>query len=223
MSEFILGEPSKKGFTKGKINDVTFLYVNIQEPRNKYESEDKEFSAQLVVDKKTAKAFKKKFPKNSCREYDTENFEEQFGIDPPFPDESEQYVIKLTVNDFHFRKVTDPQTGEVATKTLKLPYDDFKRPKVFMPATDGDVNDVTKTMLVGNGSKGHAAFWIMTHDKFGDFPKLHEICVTDLIVYENRSKATSEWGSVANASGSSEHFSSQQQEFEPELGEEAPY
>ncbi|MCP4392666.1 MAG: hypothetical protein GY804_00070 [Alphaproteobacteria bacterium] len=223
MSEFILGEPSKKGFTKGKINDVTFLYVSIQEPRDKYESEDKEFSAQLVVDQETAKAFKKKFPKNGYHEYNTANFEEQFGIAPPFPDERQQYVIKLTVNDFHYRKVVDPLTGEEVKKALKLPYDDFKRPKVFIPADCGGVNDVTKTVLVGNGSKGHVAFWIMTHEKFGDFPKLHEICVTDLIIYENRSKSSSEWGTVANAAGSSEHFSSQQQENEPELDEEAPY
>ncbi len=92
-----------------------------------------------------------------------------------------------------------------------------------MPASDGDVNDVTKSILIGNGSKGHAAFWIMKHEKFGEFPKLHEIYVTDLIVYENRSKASSEWGYVANASGSSEHFSSQRQENEPALDDEPPY
>ncbi len=227
MSELVINEPSKNGFRDGFINDVTFLYVSIREARDKYKSTDKEFSAKLVVDEDTADSFKENFPKNGVKEIKTSNFEEQFGIQPPFPKAKKQYLITLKVADDKRITVVDQQTGEEHEKTVKLTLNDFKRPKVYMADPSGEYEniDVTEKVNVGNGSTGHVAFWILDSAEYGSFPKLKAIRVNDLVPYEPSSSNHGAFGSVASDEGHKDgHFSSQAREDDPELGaQEAPY
>lgn len=226
MSEMIINEPSKNGFQDGFINGVTFLYVNIQQARDKYKSADKEYSAKLVVDEDTADLFKDKFPKNGVKEVKTANFEEQYGIVPPIPKAKKQYILTLKVADDKIIKVVDEATGEEQEKKVKLTYNDFKRPKVYVPDPSGvvDVVDITMSTNVGNGSKGDVAFWIAETNDFGSFPKLKALKVNELIPYEgNTGGNRTAFGTTGDSDAPVNNFAGQQQEEEPALEGEAPY
>jgi 5-deoxy-D-glucuronate isomerase len=95
MSELIIDNENNKG----RINNVTFCYVKLQEGAYKYQSKtEREYTVDCVVDKATAKAYKKVFPKNGYREIDTQDFEGIFKIAPIFPESDEQLIIKLKAN-----------------------------------------------------------------------------------------------------------------------------
>jgi hypothetical protein len=51
--------------TTGKLEDVTFAYAKLQSGSTKYQSKDLEYTVDVIVDKATAKQFKKDYPKNS--------------------------------------------------------------------------------------------------------------------------------------------------------------
>lgn len=186
MSEFIITkEPEDKKRGAGRINDVVFCYTKIQEPTFKYGSKtDKEYSVDVVVDKATAKAWKKKFPKNSVKELDNDEFARIFKIDPPYKGD-EQYVLKVKARAQN--KDGDP-----------IPYEWNTRPKVFVPEGDAVV-DVTMSKLVSNGSKGDVAFSISNGD-FGTFPQLTGILVTNLIEYVSSGGNGNPFGKVKESS-----------------------
>ena len=55
----------------------TLLYVCIQQPTKKYESDETEWKVSLVVDKKTAKEWNKRFSKQKAKEIDNAEFEDR--------------------------------------------------------------------------------------------------------------------------------------------------
>lgn len=206
MSELIFNEPTEKGFEDGFINGVTFLYACIQEPITKWESTELEYSVKVVVDEDTFDTWTDKFPKNGKVKIKTDNFKEKYGIDPVYPEAKNQYILTLKI-------AAEDQNGNL------IPDDSFKRPNVYMPATGGKVKDVTKSTLVGNGSKGDLQFWI-AHTGKGDFPKLQAVMVRELIAYE---KATSSGGSAWGAvEGAPDSASPSGRSFENQAKEEAP-
>lgn len=222
MSSFILEEPTKSGFVKGFINDVTFLYVHIQDARDKFSKDGKEYSVKMVVDKATAKAFKKQYSKQGFSECETENFEEQYGIEPPFPKDETQYLITLKAPEDHVVRSTD-NNGEEVERSVKLDYGEFKRPKVYVPSTEG-VKDITRDLMVGNGSCGHASFWELSTTTYGEFARLSGILVSDLKVYEKPAASQSAWGAVVNSDRAPEnHFARQAQEDAPVIDDQIPY
>lgn len=163
---------------KGSLEGVTFAYIKFQEGSFKYGSKtEKEYCVDIIVDKATAKAWKKQFPKNTPKEIDTAEFESKYKIAPPFPDEDEQFVIKMKADCSI--SVDFPKLGLLAGDNV--PYEWNTRPKLFIPF-EGGVKDVTMTTLAANGSKGKVAFNIKQND-FGTFPKLEAILVEDLIEY----------------------------------------
>lgn len=185
---FSLNESSKE--TTGMLTDVMFAYIKLQTGAYKYESKtEREYSVVVIVDKATAKAFKKKFPKNGYKEVDNEDFEKIFKVPVPFPEQEEQYKIKLTVDC--------ALKTDVPTKGLKggdlVPYSWASRPKMFIPV-EGGVKDVTMSVLASNGSTGDVAFKVMSN-KFGTFPQMTGILVKNLIPYEG-GEATTPFGSV---------------------------
>ena len=176
--------------TKAMIKDAIFCYVKMQSGDFKYQSTtEKEFSVNCIVDKKTAKAFKKEFPKNGYKEVDTTEFEQKFKIAAPFMDEDEQYIIKLKANATMKANVESAgvQSGD------DVPYAWTSRPKVFVPFESG-VKDVTMEKLISNGSKGDAAIAIIQND-FGIFPQLSGVLVSDLIEY-TKADAGSDFGEI---------------------------
>ncbi len=164
--------------TTGKIEDVVFAYVKLQSGSTKYQSKDIEYTVDVVVDKATAKEFKKAYPKNSVKDFDNAEFTEKFKIDPPFPSQDEQFVLKLKAAAQ--LKAAAPAANLEAG--AMIPYEWASRPKVFVPV-EGGVEDITLTVLVANGSKGDVAFTVNTND-FGTFPQLTGILVKELIEYE---------------------------------------
>lgn len=177
--------------TKGRIKDVVLCYVKMQDGSFKYQSTtEKEYTVDCVVDKATAKAFKKSFPKNGYKEVDTADFNNIYKIDPPLPENDEQFLIKLKTNA--------DMKSDVPKHNLKVgdtvPYKWSTRPKVYLPV-NGGVSDITMSKLISNGSVGDVAFNI-TENTFGKFPKLTGILVTDLIEYTQQEEGFSEFGEV---------------------------
>lgn len=178
-----------KGKQKGKILDATFAYIKLQSGDYKFQSKtEKEYSLDIVVDKATAKEFKKAFPKNGYKEVDTSDFEKKFKIPAPFPEQEEQYVIKLRADTVLSADVGELKAGDV------IPYEWHSRPKMYFPA-EGGVEDVTMTHLASNGSKGDVSFNVMSNS-YGQFPQLTGVLVKEFIPYESSGGASSDFGVV---------------------------
>lgn len=154
-----------------KIENVVFGYVKIQVSDFKYQSNtEKEWTVDCIVDKATAKKWNKEFPKQKAKEVDNEDFEKIFKIAPPF-DGDEQYIIKLK------------KPAQYKKDGVLHPVPDQYRPRVFVPNEEGKLVDVTKDVLVSNGSKGVASFEVNTND-YGTFARLKAIRVDELIEYK---------------------------------------
>ena len=151
------------------INNVTFLYTKIQSPVPAFNKVDSEFSVDCVISKADAKALNKEYPKQKSKEYDNDEFKEKFGIEPPFPNQEEQFVLKLKKSHTKGGKVT--------------PEKYF--PRVFVATPEGNV-DKTYEILVSNGSKGKASYRVKETDTYGNFIELQSILVEDLIEYVSK-------------------------------------
>lgn len=145
----------------------TLVYVQVQNPVDCYEKErGQEWKASIVVDEDTADAWNEEYNKQPALAVKTSEFKERYKIDPPFPDAKKQFVITL-------RKNTKLGNGE--------PVPELYQPKVLMKK-NGQLVDVTKEVLVGNGSKGQISVdtWEMSRGKVA---RLKNILVTELIEY----------------------------------------
>lgn len=208
---------------KGKFTGVYFAYVNLKTPfkKNKATLEhEKEYSLSVVVDKATAKAWKKQFPQNKVREIDTPEFESKMKFAAPFPDQDEQFVLRLSV-DSHFTRDTEKnKVGDL------IPYHYTVRPKVYTRTDKGVVDITLESDTVGNGSKGELMF-VTNENSYGEFPYLRSILVTDKVEYERQERVpTSEWGEVVGIVGDVEEHEaslsggSSQGETDQETGQE---
>ena len=145
-----------------------FAYAKIQEPAFKYQSTtEKEFSIDIIVDKATAKAFGKQFPKQKGKVVDNDDFEEIYKMLPPFPDQDEQFVLKL-------KRPAQYKDGK--------PLPESYWPKV-MQKKGGKAVQIPREVLVGNGSTGKVSYDVNEND-FGTFAKLKNILVEDLKEYK---------------------------------------
>lgn len=152
------------------INNVTFLYTKIRKPVFKYGSTtDSEWSVDCVISKAEAKKWKKAFPKNKVKEFDNDEFVEKFKVEVPFPDQDEQYIIKV---------MKDCVKGDWVTP-------EKYRPRVIVQENGKNV-DKTFDILVANGSKGSVSY-TLREVKGEQFPQLSAILVTDLIEYVSNS------------------------------------
>ena len=159
------------------INGVSFFWVKMKEPTYKFKDKVMmEYSVDAVISKEESKKWKKTFPKNPVREVDTCDFEEAFKAPAPFPDQDEQYVVKLRRN-FNYRT----KDGEV----VNVP--DQYRPKVLLKNEDGTLRDVTRTTLIGNGSKGVIQVGFKSTADYGTFADIKAIRVDELVGYEGGS------------------------------------
>jgi len=152
------------------VNNVTFLYTKIQNPVPAYNKVDSEWSVDVVMSKKDAKAIKKDYPKTSLKEYDNDDFQEKFGIEPPFSSQEEQFVVK-------FKKSHIKNGKETPEKY---------RPRVIQEMGDGTRVDITFDKLVGNGSKGDLSYRIKETDTYGNFVELQAILVKELVEYQSK-------------------------------------
>jgi hypothetical protein len=151
----------------------TLAYVSLMTPVQCWEeTKGKEWKVTIIVDKKTAKAWNKIYKKQQAKEIDNEIFADQFKIDPPYPEQDEQYAITL-------RKNTMLGNGQ--------PVPDKYKPCLWEKVGRNAI-DVTNRKEVSNGSKGQVTVdnWV---DKKGNaFAKLGNVLVTELIEYVRENK-----------------------------------
>lgn len=152
-------------------------YAKVQVPGNKYQSDEKEFSIDVVVDKATYKTWGKKFPKQKGKTVDNEDFKEIFKIDPPFEEQEDQCVIKL-------KKAAGYKDGTILDKKYW--------PKVLVQNGSKAV-PIAEDVLVANGSKVKVSFEIL-ENSYGTFAKLKNVLVTGLIEYRQGGNTGSEFG-----------------------------
>jgi hypothetical protein len=216
MSELVINKEAGKG----QIKDVVFAYVKMQTGAFKYQSTTEyEYCVDCIVDKATAKAYKKAFPKNGYREVETDEFKDKYKIDPIYPDEDEQFILKLKANA---NLSSDIPSCNLCAGDL-VPYKFSTRPKAFVNVESG-VEDITMTTLIANGSKGTVAFNI-TENSYGVFPKLTGILITDLIKYEQNEKDTPFGNLVGNfnpGDGNPQQVATQNTEEETVDGSQNP-
>ena len=187
------------------LEDVTLAFVKVAESDNKYQSEDREYSVNVVVSKAIAKAFKKKFPKQSVKEYDNKEFEEKFKISTPFPDEDEQWVLKLS--KVHIKD------GEAQPEKY--------RPRAYLSQDNGDLIDITTSRLIANGSKGDVAYRV-SENSFGTFAHLEGIRITEFIEYKKAWAANPFSGRVVTVEEDNPEVTQARASREAEKKEEKP-
>lgn len=156
------------------IENVTFFYPKIKQAVFKYQSQtEKEYTVDVLVDKATAKAWSKVFGKQKPKELDAEEFAEKYGKDFVQEGVDDYFIIKLKKGATY----QDRETKEI--KDIPEVY----RPRAFIEGGDGDLEDITYTTLIGNGSKGVVQFEV-NENSFGTFGKLLAIKVDELVVVE---------------------------------------
>lgn len=141
----------------------TLVYANIIEPKPKFESTEMEYSVGIVVDKTTAKAHNKTFPKQKAKEVEYSEFKNKFKIDPPI-EEDEIYVITL-------KKPAQYKDGSPAPA-----------PQVFLNK-EGKASPIPKGVLVANGSVARVSFTV-SENSYGNFCRLKAILIDELIEYK---------------------------------------
>lgn len=165
---------ASNGYESGIIKNATFLYTCIQTPKKKYQSEETEWCLNYVIDKATYKELKKAFPKLKINEFSNEEFIEKFQIDVPFPEQEDQYVGKIQRN---------------TVKSNGVPVEEDKAPRVIFTKPDGTNVNITKKVLVGNGSVGDIIYFV-SDTQYGRYPKLKDVIVSKLVPYEHKSNGT---------------------------------
>lgn len=162
------------------------LYTCIQQPVLKYQDKvNKEYKVSICVSEDEADAWDESFPKQSAKAVKTSDFETEYKVEAPFPDQRKQFVITLK------RDAQYPDGKPIP--------DDYK-PKVYIKGANGKLVNVTATKLVGNGSVGVVSYEVRTND-YGDFAKLKNVRVDQLIEYVQRGSGDAELGEVDDSSG----------------------
>jgi hypothetical protein len=188
-TKLLVEKNSSDVLTKGRVEDVTLLYVNLQDGELAFNSEtERNYTVQTAVTQDTAQNWKTVFPKNGCRVVDNEQFVKSYKIDPPYPEQSEQYILKLKS---HTTYQNDLPEHDIVAGDL-VPYEAPSRPKLY-EIVEGKPVDVTLKVQPANGSKGTVAFRVTTN-KFGTFPLLSGVLVTDLVELERNATIASDYG-----------------------------
>lgn len=163
------------------IENVTFLFAKLQNAVPAYNKIDSEWTVDVVCSKADAKKVKKEFPKTSLKEFDNADFTEKFGIEPPFPAQDEQFILK-------FKKAHIKNGQETPEKY---------RPRVIQQLEDGGREDITFEKLIGNGSKGTMSYRIKETKDYGNFVELQALLITDLVEYKSKAGGvTDDFGPV---------------------------
>lgn len=162
------------------------LYTCIQQPTFKYQDKvNKEYKVSVCVSEDEADAWDELFPKQSAKAVKTADFETEYKVEAPFPDQRKQFVITL-------KRDAQYPDGK--------PIPEQYRPKVYVKSNSGKLVDVTASKLVANGSVGVVSYEVRSND-YGDFAKLKNVRVDELIEYVQRGAGDDELGEVDDSSG----------------------
>ncbi len=162
-------EKSKLGVIEG-----TFVYAKVGQPDNKYQSTEKEWSIEVIVNEDIADDWSEQFKKQPAKKIKASEFEAKYKIPLPAHLKSEKNVYGIKIK----RQATND--GE--------PVDDNFRPKVYVDDAEGNRTEVGQSRLIANGSFGKVSYYISAND-FGVFNRLQNVLMKeeDFIEYESKS------------------------------------
>jgi len=163
----------------------TLVYAKVGQPDTKYQSTDKEWSIEVIVDEDTADAWDAQFKKQPAKKIKASEFEAKYKIPVPDALKNEKNVFGIKLK----RQATNDG----------VPVDDEFRPKVFVDDTEGNRTEIGQSRLIANGSFGKVSYYISTND-FGTFARLQNVLMEEdnFIEYESSGgsgKAGDEFGS----------------------------
>jgi len=215
----LLIEKNAKGeLIKGRIEDATLLYVQLQVGELAFGSEtDLNLVVQMAVTEDTAKNWKATFPKNGCREVPNETFAKTYKTSPPYPEEEKQHVLKLKSRGTYHQ---DDEERDIKAGDL-IPYETLTRPKLY-EVREGKAVDVTKEVQPANGSRGIVAFRT-ANNKFGTFPVLSGVLVTDLIEAQQQASIASIFGITEDTPATNRLSSEAAVDDDDDAGDDSEY
>lgn len=146
----------------------TLVYVKVDQPRDCWDKEKgQEWQCGIVLtDEDVVDEFNEIYNKQSAKKVKSAEFEEHYKC--PLPEDAGKNVWVITL-----KKNTKLSNGE----DVPFKY----QPKVFQ-RKGGALVDITKTFLVGNGSKGEVSIDHWAGQK-GNVARLKNVLVTELIEY----------------------------------------
>jgi hypothetical protein len=166
------------------IIEGTLVYAKVGMPDAKYQSTEKEWSVEVIVDEDTAEKWDETFKKQPSKKIKAVDFEAKYRIPVPahLKGEKNVYGIKLK------RQATNDG----------VPVDDNFRPKIYIDDADGNRTEIGQSRLIANGSFGKVSYYISSND-YGTFSRLQNVLMDEdkFIEYESSGggKAGDEFGS----------------------------
>lgn len=140
----------------------TLVYAKIAQPDNAYQSEEKEWTVEVIVDEDTAEAYDEQFKKQPSKKIKAADFEAKYKIPCPIAGVKNVYSIKL----------------KRAATNDGVPVDEKFAPKVFLEDDEGNRTDITLSRLIANGSYGKVSYYI-SENGFGRFSRLQNILMDE--------------------------------------------
>lgn len=150
----------------------TLVYAKVGQPDNCYQSTEKEWSVEVIVDEDAAEKWDEEFVKQKAKKIKVADFEDKYRIPCPIKGAKYVYGIKLK------RKATNEG----------VPVEDSFRPKIFVDDAEGNRTEVGQSRLIANGSYGKVSYYISEND-FGRFSRLQNVLMDEDKFIEYESKA----------------------------------
>lgn len=150
---------SQYGFVEG-----TFVYAKVGQPDTKYQSTEKEWSIEVIVDEDTADEWNEKFKKQPAKKIKASDFEAKYKIALPEALKGEKNVFGIKLK----RQATNDG----------VPVEDNFRPKVYVDMNGGERVEIGQSRLISNGSFGKVSYYISTND-FGTFARLQDVLMEE--------------------------------------------
>ena len=132
----------------------------------------------------------------TVKEFDAETFLKTFKVEPPAEfvnDDDEYFTISFT------------QSTHIGTDVTNKPS--WLQPEAYLENAAGELEHVTDTILVGNGSKGDERIKLR-EGRNGLNSQLHSVLVRDLVEFEQSGGGTDDWASRAGVDLRARHADS---------------
>lgn len=153
------------------------LYCALQDPVPCFEkTKGKEWKVSVVVDEDTADEFAEIYKKQAAKKVKRSEFKDTYNVEPPEGSSKNLYVITLRRNT-QYKK-----NGEM----VNLP--DQYRPRLKQRNEEGELEDITDSVLVANGSYGQVTIDHYETEQYGASARLKNVLVTELIEYVRTQK-----------------------------------
>lgn len=144
------------------IIEGTLVYAKVGQPDTKYQSNEKEWSIEVIVDEDAAEAWDDQFQKQKAKKIKASEFEAKYRIPCPIEGAKNVYGIKL----------------KRAATNDGVPVDEHFRPKVYIDDSEGNRTEIGQSRKVANGSVGKVSYYISSND-YGTFARLQNVLMEE--------------------------------------------